>query len=132
MSVKDNTGGVVSRGFGAFSRLLTRGFAGWFKSQSFPPPGSGDGVGKKIKKSFIYDVYSSIFKKEEKQFGLDIPIIRELGINYNIINSIEKHIFQEHKVNNMVSRHSKEEYYIHIKKNNKKLMNALNILIDDD
>ena len=84
--VKDNSGGVVTRGFGKFSRIITRGFARFFKTQSFKPKKKKE----PIYKEFIFEIYSPIRKEIKIESNIKLNIIKDLIIKLLLKSSIIK------------------------------------------
>ena len=119
MPVK-NSGGVISRGFSEFSRIITRGFGKCFRTQVFK-------LKKKkepIYREFTFEIYSPVSKELEIKKTIQIPFIKRLILNYLIKQKIKLN----YQINNNVSESIEQEYSMTFKLDNRKLINILNVL----
>lgn len=125
--MKENSGGVLTRGYGLFSRILTRGFGEFFKTQAIP----------KKKKEPIYREYN---------FSIYAPIIKNIDINFIIKNTIKKIFYLDYllksnllnefnlykKIKSPIIKNLEVNYVLNTKIDKTKIINTLNFLIEDD
>jgi len=125
MGLKDQN--IPTRGFaGLISRVITRGFGGIFKSQVFKKK-------KKLPfyKEFNFDIYIPIRKKIELEKEIKINLFKKLFLSYLINTKIKKEIDINKDFYVPISKNFEINYSLNQKVDNKKLINILNVLLDD-
>ena len=123
-----NSGGVISRGFGEFSRILTRGFGRFFKTQVFP-------IKKKkepIIKEFTFNIYSPVIKEFYLDELIKLFIIKKLINEFKIKQKVTKQFNADYFVDNKLSKEFYSEYNLNNKLNNQKLIDVVNLLVEDE
>jgi len=123
----ENSGGVVSRGYGLFSRILTRGFGRFFKTQVFKKKKK-----EPILREFNFNIYSPIIKKIEVEKQIKIPLIKRLILKYFLMSKVKKSLERAYQISNKINKNNELIYPITFKIDNRKLINTLNFLIEDD
>ena len=123
-----NSGGVISRGYGEFSRILTRGFGRFFRTLSLIP--------KKKKEPIIIEFTFNIYSPVIKEFSIDklirLFIIKKLINEFKIKQRVIKQFNLDYNVNNKLSKEFSSEYKLVNKLNNQKLIDTVNLIMEDD
>lgn len=125
---KPNSGGIIPRGFGEFSRVLTRGFGRFVQTFAFKQK-----KGKKfISKDFTIKVSLPIIKNLNLQKQIRFSVFKKLISTYFLKFSIKKSSDYNYQIKNSLLKKVNQVYPITLKINHTKLINTLNFLLEDD
>jgi len=125
---KDNSGGVVPRGFGERSRVLIRGFGEYILSQILPKKFKPN----KREREYLFEINVPIYKENIFDLKLLVPFSKNAINSYSILQRIYFEKEMNYKINSGLIKQMELEYLITTKMNNKKLINALELLFDDE
>lgn len=121
-----NSGGVISRGYGLFSRVITRGFGRFFKTESFKPRREKEPIIVEL----FFDIYSPVIKEQDFVSELSIPIRKEKIFNYLIKFNLLKYFEKEYNLSNSLIKNHSKEYNLNFNLDKSNLINVLNSLDD--
>jgi len=125
---KDNSGGLIPRGFGEKSRLLIRGLGEYFLKQILPSKFKP----KTIKKDYLFNIYSPIFIESKLDEKIIVPIEINNFFEYNSYTPIEKNKSFSYILFSSIFVNSEYNYNLQNKINNKKLVNYMMNILEDE
>lgn len=125
-SINDNN--ILIRGFGGrFSRIITRGFGRCFRTFSFKPKKK-----EPILREFTFEIYSPIIKKINLEKEIKVSLIKKFILNYILKTKIRKQLKKSYQIKTNIAKKINKEFLFTFKIDNKKLINTLNLLLEDD
>ena len=83
MSIFSNTSGLITRGFGEATKVLTRGFGGDKITKGLPPKVD-------IIKEYLFEIYLPVIKRGYFERNIFVPVKRIINKHFQLKSNVNK------------------------------------------